>query len=40
VAPDPNEGPNHLVFHGPGQDEERFLPQFAEDRQPQLRNLG
>lgn len=33
-------GLNHLVFHGPGQDQERFLAQFSEDVLPGLRKLG
>jgi coenzyme F420-dependent glucose-6-phosphate dehydrogenase len=51
VASDPDEavaqikpyldaGLNHLVFHGPGHDQERFLGQFAEDVLPKLRALG
>ncbi|ROS38783.1 glucose-6-phosphate dehydrogenase (coenzyme-F420) [Amycolatopsis thermoflava] len=51
VASDPDEavaqikpyldaGLNHLVFHGPGHDQERFLTQFAEDVLPRLRALG
>jgi len=51
VASDPDEalaqikpyldaGLNHLVFHGPGHDQERFLRQFAEDILPKLRELG
>ncbi|MDQ7905423.1 glucose-6-phosphate dehydrogenase (coenzyme-F420) [Phytohabitans sp. ZYX-F-186] len=51
VASDPDEalaqikpyvdaGLNHLVFHGPGHDQERFLTQFAEDLLPRLRALG
>ncbi len=32
-------GFNHLVFHGPGHDQERFLTQFAEDVVPRLRDL-
>ncbi|RSM81599.1 glucose-6-phosphate dehydrogenase (coenzyme-F420) [Kibdelosporangium aridum] len=51
VASDPDEavaqikpyldaGLNHLVFHGPGQDQERFLTQFTEDIVPRLRALG
>jgi coenzyme F420-dependent glucose-6-phosphate dehydrogenase len=51
VASDPDEaiaqitpyldaGLNHLVFHGPGHDQERFLSQFAEDVLPKLRALG
>jgi coenzyme F420-dependent glucose-6-phosphate dehydrogenase len=50
VASDPDEaiaqikpyvdaGLNHLVFHGPGDDQERFLTQFAEDVLPKLRTL-
>ena len=50
VASDPDEavaqirpyldaGLNHLVFHGPGHDQERFLSQFAEDVLPILREL-
>ena len=51
VAADPDEavaqikpyvdaGFNHLVFHGPGHDQERFLTQFAEDLLPHLRALA
>ena len=51
VASDPDEavaqikpyldaGLNHLVFHGPGHDQERFLTQFAEDVLPTLRTLA
>jgi coenzyme F420-dependent glucose-6-phosphate dehydrogenase len=51
VASDPDEalaqikpyvdaGLNHLVFHGPGHDQERFLTQFGEDLLPRLRDLG
>ena len=51
VASDPDEavsqikpyldaGLNHLVFHGPGHDQERFLTQFADDVLPTLRALG
>jgi coenzyme F420-dependent glucose-6-phosphate dehydrogenase len=51
VASDPDEalaqikpyvdaGLNHLVFHGPGHDQERFLTQFSEDLLPRLRALG
>ena len=50
VAADPDEavaqikpyvdaGLNHLVFHGPGHDQERFLTQFTEDVVPRLRAL-
>jgi len=51
VASDPDEavaqikpyldaGLNHLVFHGPGHDQERFLEQFSTDVVPKLRALG
>ncbi|MBC3193366.1 glucose-6-phosphate dehydrogenase (coenzyme-F420) [Pseudonocardia sp. C8] len=51
VAADPDEavaqikpyvdaGLNHLVFHGPGHDQVRFLDQFAEDVLPRLRALA
>ncbi|GAA1832483.1 glucose-6-phosphate dehydrogenase (coenzyme-F420) [Pseudonocardia ailaonensis] len=51
VASDPDEavaqikpyldaGLNHLVFHGPGHDQERFLTQFTEDVVPTLRALA
>ncbi|MGY1815821.1 glucose-6-phosphate dehydrogenase (coenzyme-F420) [Blastococcus sp. SYSU D00820] len=51
VASDPDEavaqirpyvdaGLDHLVFHGPGHDQERFLTQFSEDLLPRLRELG
>ena len=51
VASDPDEavaqikpyvdaGLNHLVFHKPGHDQERFLTQFAEDVLPKLRGLA
>jgi coenzyme F420-dependent glucose-6-phosphate dehydrogenase len=50
VASDPDEavaqikpyldaGLNHLVFHGPGHDQERFLTQFTSDVMPRLRAL-
>lgn len=32
-------GFNHLVFHGPGHDQERFLRSFTEDVVPGLREL-
>jgi hypothetical protein len=32
-------GFNHLVLHGPGHDQERFLSQFSEDLLPRLRTL-
>lgn len=51
VASDPDEaasqikpyvdaGLNHLVFHGPGHDQQRFLSQLAEDVLPAVRKLG
>jgi coenzyme F420-dependent glucose-6-phosphate dehydrogenase len=40
LAPYVEAGFTHLVFHGPGQDQERFLTQFAEDVLPRLRELG
>jgi coenzyme F420-dependent glucose-6-phosphate dehydrogenase len=33
-------GFDHLVFHGPGTDQHRFLSQFAEHLLPRLRSLG
>jgi coenzyme F420-dependent glucose-6-phosphate dehydrogenase len=33
-------GFNHIVVHGPGQDQERFLTQFCEDILPMLRAYG
>nr|WP_202417006.1 glucose-6-phosphate dehydrogenase (coenzyme-F420) [Pseudonocardia sp. SID8383] len=51
VASDPDEaveqikpyldaGLNHLVVHGPGHDQRRFLTQFTEDVAPKLRALA
>ncbi|WP_309113195.1 glucose-6-phosphate dehydrogenase (coenzyme-F420) [Saccharothrix sp.] len=40
IKPYVDAGLNHLVFHGPGHDQERFLTQFAEDVVPLLRELG
>ena len=50
VASDPDEaveqvkkyvdaGLNHLVFHAPGHDQERFLSGFGADVVPELRAL-
>ena len=39
IKPYIDAGLNHLVFHGPGQDQERFLTQFSEDVLPKLRAL-
>ena len=33
-------GLNHLVVHGPGHDQRRFLEQFSQDVLPLLRELG
>jgi len=33
-------GFNHLVFHGPGHDQERFLSQFERDLAPRLRSAS
>ena len=40
IQPYVDAGFNHLVFHGPGHDQERFLTQFAADVLPKLRALG
>ncbi len=40
VRPYVEWGFTHLVFHGPGHDQERFLRAFAEDLLPRLRGLG
>ncbi|GAB3303173.1 glucose-6-phosphate dehydrogenase (coenzyme-F420) [Epidermidibacterium keratini] len=32
-------GFDHLIFHGPGHDQERFLTQFTEDVVPRLREV-
>ncbi|QDO87358.1 glucose-6-phosphate dehydrogenase (coenzyme-F420) [Ornithinimicrobium ciconiae] len=40
VRPYVEAGFNHLVFHGPGHDQERFLTHFEEDLAPRLRALG
>ncbi len=37
IAPYVELGFTHLVFHGPGQDQSRFLDQFAADVLPRLR---
>ena len=39
VRPYLDAGLNHLVVHGPGHDQERFLTQFSEDVLPKLRSL-
>jgi coenzyme F420-dependent glucose-6-phosphate dehydrogenase len=40
IKPYVDAGLNHLVFHGPGADQERFLTQFSEDVLPKLRALA
>ncbi len=40
IKPYVDAGLNHLVFHGPGHDQRRFLDQFAEDLLPRLRGLA
>ncbi|SDP08785.1 coenzyme F420-dependent glucose-6-phosphate dehydrogenase [Pedococcus dokdonensis] len=40
VRPYVDLGFNHLVFHGPGHDQTRFLTSFAERVLPGLRELG
>jgi coenzyme F420-dependent glucose-6-phosphate dehydrogenase len=39
IRPYVDAGFGHLVIHGPGHDQERFLTQFAEDVLPMLRKL-
>jgi coenzyme F420-dependent glucose-6-phosphate dehydrogenase len=40
VKPYVDAGFNHLVFHGPGHDQNGFLDAFAHDVMPGLRELG
>jgi coenzyme F420-dependent glucose-6-phosphate dehydrogenase len=40
IRPYVDAGLEHLVFHSPGHDQERFLRQFADDVLPKLRGLG
>jgi coenzyme F420-dependent glucose-6-phosphate dehydrogenase len=40
ITPYLDAGFEHLVMHGPGHDQERFLTQFSEDVLPRLRALG
>jgi coenzyme F420-dependent glucose-6-phosphate dehydrogenase len=40
IQPYIDAGFNHLVFHGPGDDQVSFLTQFAEDVLPRLRAAG
>ncbi len=39
IQPYVDLGFNHLVFHGPGHDQHRFLTSFAADLLPGLRSL-
>jgi len=39
IQPYIDAGLTHLVMHGPGHDQERFLTQFSEDVLPRLRQL-
>lgn len=39
IKPYVDAGLDHLVFHGPGHDQDRFLTQFSEDVLPKLREL-
>jgi coenzyme F420-dependent glucose-6-phosphate dehydrogenase len=38
LAPYVEVGFEHLVFHGPGHDQERFLRQFCSDVLPRVRD--
>ena len=40
IKPYLDAGLNHLVFHGPGHDQRRFLEQLSEDIAPRLRALA
>jgi coenzyme F420-dependent glucose-6-phosphate dehydrogenase len=40
IKPYLEAGLNHLVFHGPGHDQRRFLDQLSEDIVPRLRALA
>lgn len=40
IRPYVDAGLTHLVVHGPGHDQERFLTQFSEDVLPALRELA
>jgi coenzyme F420-dependent glucose-6-phosphate dehydrogenase len=40
IKPYVDAGFDHLVFHGPGHDQERFLRAFSEQVLPGLRDLG
>ena len=40
IKPYVEAGLNHLVFHAPGEDQERFLAAFEEQLMPRLRALS
>jgi coenzyme F420-dependent glucose-6-phosphate dehydrogenase len=40
IRPYVEAGLDHLVLHGPGADQQRFLDQVGEDLVPRLRSLG
>lgn len=40
IKPYLDAGLNHLVFHGPGHDQERFLTQLSQDVLPRVRALS
>ena len=40
IKPYVDAGLNHLVFHGPGQDQRRFLKLFEKDLAPRIRALA
>jgi coenzyme F420-dependent glucose-6-phosphate dehydrogenase len=40
IKPYIDAGLNHLVFHGPGHDQKRFLDLFERDIAPRLRALA
>jgi coenzyme F420-dependent glucose-6-phosphate dehydrogenase len=40
VRPYVEAGFDHLVFHGPGHDQEQFLTSFADEVLPGVRGLG
>ena len=40
VKPYIDAGLNHLVFHGPGHDQKRFIELFERDLAPRIRELG
>jgi coenzyme F420-dependent glucose-6-phosphate dehydrogenase len=40
IRPYVEAGLDHLVLHGPGSDQQRFLDQVGEDLVPRLRAMG